>query len=125
MAVINRRYAQCVLVALVYAGAGAVMAQDMATVSPGTTKVLIDKADVRVLEVNVKPGEGIPMHSHPENVVYFVTGGKIKTTTSDGKVTETTRKAGEVLWSAPVTHSNENVGTTAEKVIVIELKPAK
>jgi quercetin dioxygenase-like cupin family protein len=78
-----------------------------------------------VLEVNVKPGEGIPMHSHPENVVYFVTGGKIKTTTSDGKVTETTRKPGEVLWSAPITHSNQNVGTTAEKVIVIELKPAK
>ena len=101
------------------------MAQDMATVSPGTTKVLIDKPDVRVLEVNVKPGEGIPLHSHPENVVYFVTGGKIKTTTSDGKVTETTRKAGEVLWSAPVTHSNENVGTTAEKVILIELKSAK
>ena len=125
MAVVNRRYLQAGLVALACACAGAVMAQDMATVSPGTTKVLIDKPDVRVMEVNVKPGEAIPMHSHPENVVYFVTGGKIKTTTSDGKVTETTRKPGEVLWSAPITHSNENVGTTAEKVIVIELKSAK
>ncbi len=125
MAVANRRYLQWVLVALVYACAGAVMAQDMATVSPSTTKVLIDKPDVRVMEVNVKPGEAIPMHSHPENVVYFVTGGKIKTTTPDGKVTETTRRPGEVLWSAPVTHSNENVGTTAEKVILIELKSAK
>ncbi|WP_266182621.1 cupin domain-containing protein [Dyella humicola] len=125
MAVVNRRYVQSVLVALVYACAGAVMAQDMAAVSPSTTKVLIDKPDVRVMEVNVKPGEGIPMHSHPENVVYFVTGGKIKTTTSDGKVTEVTRKPGEVMWSAPITHKNENVGTTEEKVIVIELKSAK
>ena len=125
MAVVNRRNAQWVLVALFYACAGAVMAQDMATVSPSTTKVLIDKPDVRVLEVNVKPGEAIPMHSHPENIVYFITGGKIKTTTSDGKVTEVTRKPGEVLWSAPVTHSNENVGTAPTKVIVVELKSAK
>ena len=125
MAVVYRRYLQGGLIALACACAGTVMAQDMAAVSPGTTKVLIDKPDVRVMEVNVKPGDAIPMHSHPENVVYFVTGGKIKTTTPDGKETEVTRKPGEVLWSAPITHKNENVGTTAEKVIVIELKSAK
>jgi beta-alanine degradation protein BauB len=125
MAIAVRRHTTWVLVALVYACAGTVMAQDMAAVAPDTTKVLVDNAQVRVLEVNVKPGGKIPMHSHPGNVVYFVSGGKTKTTSADGKVTETSHKAGDAIWSDAVTHSNENVGSTATKVIVVEVKSAK
>jgi beta-alanine degradation protein BauB len=121
----NLRYIKWALLTLAFAGAGAVIAQDMAVVSPKTTKVLIDNAQVRVLEVNVKPGEKSPMHSHPGNVVYFVTSGKIKTTNADGKVIEGDRKAGDAIWSDPVTHTNENVGTTAMKVIVVEVKSDK
>jgi len=43
-------------------------------------------------------------------------------TMPDGKTTEKDRKAGEVLWSGPVTHAVENVGTADQHVIVIELK---
>lgn len=101
------------------------MAQDMAVAAPDVAKVVLDNAQVRVLEVNIKPGQKIPMHSHPGNVLYFVNGGKTKTTLADGKVTETTHKPGDVVWSDPVTHANENVGTTASKVIVVEVKSAK
>jgi beta-alanine degradation protein BauB len=125
MAIAVRRHTKWVLGALVFACAGAAMAQDMATVAPDTTKVLLDNAQVRVLEVNIKPGGKIPMHSHPGNVVYFVNGGKTKTTLADGKVTETAHKPGEAIWSDSVTHSNENVGTAAAKVIVVEVKSAK
>ncbi|WP_019466600.1 cupin domain-containing protein [Dyella japonica] len=104
---------------------GAAYAQDMVKVAPNNTKVLLENDQVRVIEVTVKPGETIPMHSHPANVVYFVTGGKTKTTTADGKVTDTDHKAGEALWSEPITHSNKNMGTLTTKALVIELKTAK
>ncbi|AIF49160.1 hypothetical protein HY57_18870 [Dyella japonica A8] len=97
----------------------------MVKVAPNNTKVLLENDQVRVIEVTVKPGETIPMHSHPANVVYFVTGGKTKTTTADGKVTDTDHKAGEALWSEPITHSNKNMGTLTTKALVIELKTAK
>ncbi len=124
MAIANHRYTKWALITLTCACAGTVMAQDMATVAPKVTKVLLDNAQVRVIEVNVKPGEKVGMHSHPGNIVYFVTPGKTKTTTADGKVTELEHKAGETIWSDPVTHSNENVGHTTMKVIVVEVKSA-
>lgn len=65
------------------------------------------------------------MHSHPANVVYFETAGKGKSTTADGKVTETERKAGEAIYSEAISHSNQNTGTTPTKALVVELKTAK
>jgi quercetin dioxygenase-like cupin family protein len=104
---------------------GMAYAQDMVKVAPKNTKVLLDNDQVRVIEVTLKPGETLPMHSHPANVVYFVTGGKTKTTLADGKVTETDHKPGEAIWTEPVTHSNQNMGTATTKAVVVELKPAK
>jgi len=105
--------------------AGAVFAQDMVKVAPNNSKVLVDNDRVRVVEVTVKPGEKLPMHSHPPYIAYFVTAAKIKTTTADGKVTEIEHKAGDAVWSEPVTHANENIGTTTSKVVVTELKSGK
>lgn len=116
---------KCALLALACVFAGSVFAQDMVKVAPKNTKVLIDNDQVRVIEVWLKPGDTLPMHSHPANVVYFETAGKVKSTTADGKVTETERKAGEALFSEPLTHSNQNVGTTPTKALVVELKTAK
>ena len=113
------------LVVVALAFAGSVLAQDMVKVAPNNTKVLVDNAQVRVIEVTLKPGESLPMHSHPANVVYFATGGKTKTTLADGKVTETEHKPGDAIWSEPVTHSNQNLGTSTTKAVVVELKTAK
>jgi hypothetical protein len=54
------------------------MAQDVVKVSPETHKVLLENERVWVLGVRVKPGEKIGMHSHPPNVVYFLTDGTIR-----------------------------------------------
>lgn len=116
---------KCALLALACVFAGSVFAQDMVKVAPKNTKVLIDNDQVRVIEVWLKPGESLPMHSHPANVVYFETGGKAKSTSADGKVTEMDRKAGEAIYSEPITHSNQNTGTTPTKALVVELKTAK
>ncbi len=99
-----------------------VLAQDLAKLLPEDVKVLIDNDQVRVLEVVHKPGVKEPMHSHPAYVSIFLSATRLKYTMSDGKTGEKDRKAGEVSWSGPVTHSVENVGTTDQHVIVIELK---
>ncbi len=99
-----------------------VSAQDMVKVAPKNCKVLLDNDRVRVIEVRIKPGEKIAMHSHPANVVYSFTAGKAKFTLPDGKAEEREIKAGQAIWSAAVTHASENTGTALSRVLVIELK---
>jgi len=99
-----------------------IMAQDIVKVAPKNCKVLLDNNKVRIVEVRLKPGEKLPMHSHPANVVYSFTGGKAKYTSPDGKVTERQTKADEAVWSDAVTHATENTAKTTTRVLVIELK---
>ena len=65
-------------------------------------------------------GDKVPMHSHPDIIVYIVKSGKVKFTNADGKVTESKSKAGEVLYRPAVSHSQEH--PEASEAIVIELK---
>ena len=39
-------------------------------------KVLLDNEKVRVLELQMPPGGKTGMHSHGDNIVYFITGGE-------------------------------------------------
>ncbi len=103
-------------------GAWTVMAQDFAKISPEDVKVLLENDRVRVLEVRHQPGVKEAMHSHPAYVSYYLGSTRVKVTTPDGKVVEKDRKAGEVQFSGPTTHALENIGTTEQHVLVIELK---
>jgi hypothetical protein len=103
-------------------GARMAMAQDLATLSPQDVKVLLENDRVRVLEVRHQPGVKEPMHSHPAYISYFLDASKVKVTSPDGKTVVRDRKAGEIQFSEPVTHALENVGTTEQHVLVIELK---
>ncbi len=104
-------------------GARPMFAQDMAKVAPSMVKVVMENDKVRVLEVHVKSGEKLPMHSHPAHVVIPMKSGKIRTTLADGKVMERESKQGEPIWGEPVTHSNEALMDI--DVRVIELKDHK
>lgn len=99
-----------------------VRAQDMVKVAPKNCKVVLENDQVRVIRVVLKPGEKVEMHSHPANIVYFLTGGKAKYTSPDGKTEERESRAGQAVWSEAATHATENVGTTESRVLVIELK---
>lgn len=96
-------------------------AQDMAKTAGKYVKVLLDNDKVRVLELNMPPGASTGVHSHGDNVVYFVTGGTA-TQVSNGETKTMTRKPGEAVFSGPVTHDTTNSGKTAVKTVVIELK---
>ena len=101
---------------------GATAAQDVVVVAPESHKVILENDQVRVLQVHVKPGEKVAMHSHPANVAYFLTDGKLKITLPNGKADVRTIKAGTANWSEPATHAAENVGSADFEEIQIEMK---
>ena len=120
----NKRTVLCpgiLMTALVLCfSASSTVAQDIAKVAPGNVKVVMDNDKTRVLDVRFKAGEKLPVHSHPEHIVYAFSDGRIKTTLGDGKATETEFKAGQALWSDKVTHANEAL--TDVHLLVIEIK---
>ena len=97
-----------------------VSAMDFVEAAPKQTKVLVDNDKVRVIYATFKKGDKVPMHSHPDIVVYVIKGGKIKFTNADGKVIETENKAGDAFFRPAVTHSHEH--SDGGEAIVIELK---
>jgi quercetin dioxygenase-like cupin family protein len=97
------------------------VAQDRATVVPGM-KVLLDHECVRVQYHDVPVGETIPMHSHPNYVVYTLEPFRARIRLSDGTERISERKAGEAYWNEPITHSVENLGTTPVHNLIVVLK---
>ena len=101
-------------------------AQDPVKVAPKNVKVVFENERVRVIEVWLKPGEKIPMHSHPANVTIALSSFKGKWVSNEGDPTVKQFKIDTVAWSEPITHASENVGSSEIHAIAIELKdPAK
>ena len=98
------------------------MEQDPVKVAPNAFKVLLENDRVRVLEIRLKPGRKLPMHTHPPYLVYALTPHKVRVTFRGGNKKEVKIKAGEVLWSDGVSHAVENIGTTEAHVLNIEFK---
>jgi quercetin dioxygenase-like cupin family protein len=104
--------------------AGSASAQDPAVVQSATVKVKFENEKVRVLEAKLPPGVKEAVHSHPAYVIYVMTGGKVRNYASDGKITESELKDGDVLYREPLTHAAENIGTTTMHFILVEMKAA-
>jgi hypothetical protein len=107
----------------VYAATHPAPSQDVIKVAGDSHQVIFENEHVRVLAVHFKPGQVAPMHSHPENVSYYLTDGKLKITLPDGKVIERSPKAGTAGWSDANTHAAENIGTTDFQQVQVEIKP--
>ena len=101
---------------------GIATAQDSAKVAPKNVKVILENNRVRVLEVHIKPGEKVPMHSHPPHVTYTLSDVKGKYVSPNGETTIGEAKPNVVFWSEAVTHASENVGTSEIHAVVVELK---
>lgn len=97
-------------------------AQDVVKVDPKHYKVVLNNEHVRIMDVQIEPGGKIPMHSHPNHVVYSFTGGETKFTSADGKTTTAKGKAGQAVWHNAEKHTVENVGKNETHVLDIELK---
>lgn len=95
---------------------------DPVSASPDNYKLLFENDTHRVLETNVKAGESDNDHSHPAEIVYFLSGGSAKIHLPDGQTMEAEVPDGHVMESDGWTHRVENAGTTDIRAIIFEIK---
>jgi quercetin dioxygenase-like cupin family protein len=98
------------------------MAEDAAKVASHVYKVVFENERARVLDVRMKPGESTTMHSHPDYVVYLLSGGKVKFTSPSGESAEVELPAGASMWRKAEEHATENIGTTEVHALFFEPK---
>lgn len=95
---------------------------DIVKISPDVHEVLFENDAIRVLEVTVKPGDKVPMHTNPENVNYIVKPGTLRLIEPNGSSVDIALTERQVIPAPVGRHAVENVGTTDVRTICIELK---
>ena len=98
------------------------MAEYAAKVAPHVYKVLFENEQVRLLEVKMQPGDHTEMHSHPENLIYALSGGKVAFTAPSGEVAELEVPTGASIWMDATDHETDNVGGTTIHALMFEPK---
>ena len=94
---------------------------DAVKAAPGLYTVAKDSMGIRVLNIEYKPGDSSAMHSHPDNAIYVIDGGKGEFTAKDGSKQVLEFKPGMAAISGAETHSVKNIGTTTLKAILVEV----
>ena len=85
-------------------------------------KVEFENESVRVLRISYAPGEKSVMHYHPGSVAVYLTDGKTKMTTPDGKAEDMGTKAGAAVWAPAGSHLPQNTGDKKLELVLVELK---
>lgn len=97
-------------------------AQDPTKVEPKHYKLHFENDRVQVVDVHYGPHEKSEMHDHPAGVSVSVTGGHLRFTDQNGKVTEVYAKAGEARWFPAHKHTVENIGDEPYNGVYIGIK---
>jgi hypothetical protein len=97
-------------------------AQDPTKVEPRHYKTHFENDHVVVIDIHYGAHEKSELHDHPGGVVVNLTGGHLKFTDQNGKITEVYAKAGESRWFPPVKHKVENLGDETYNAVYIAIK---
>lgn len=108
--------------AIVCLAINSALAQDPTKVEPKHYRLMFENERVQVVTVHYGPHEKSEMHGHPGGVVVIVTGGHLRFTDQNGKVTEVYSKAGEARWFPPFKHKVENVGDEPYNAVYVGIK---
>jgi hypothetical protein len=88
-----------------------------------TPKTIAENDKVLVTETYGKPGESTPSVNRLGQVYYYVQGGTVELTYSDGTKATVTRKTGEArIVTEKRAYSAKNIGTTTVHVVTVTLK---
>jgi quercetin dioxygenase-like cupin family protein len=103
-----------------------IASMDASKVAPNLYKVMKDTMGIRILEATYKPGQSSAMHSHPDLVLYVISGGTSEFTGKDGKKDKVDLKTGMSRIVPAEMHSVKNIGKTTLKVLLVEVsRPLK
>jgi len=94
---------------------------DAVKAASGLYTVAKDSMGIRVLNIQYKPGDSSAMHSHPDNAIYVIDGGKGEFTAKDGSKQVLEFKSGMTAIGGAESHSVKNIGTTTLKAILVEV----
>ena len=121
----NKIFSASLFIGILMTLTSGIYAQDFVkAAAQGTTKVLLENDQVRVVQIESAPGQVTPWHSHPDYILYALTDGKLESTEKGKPATVLTFKAGEALFMPAVTHQAKNVGSNTVKLVLTELKPS-
>jgi quercetin dioxygenase-like cupin family protein len=97
---------------------------DWIRVSPQGKLVKFENSHVRVTEVTMVPGQKDPEHTHPANLAYLLTSGKLRIHyRGQKKPVDFEGQVGEVIWSDPEgLHTVENIGPAPLRFVSVELR---
>jgi quercetin dioxygenase-like cupin family protein len=98
------------------------MANDAAVAAPNVYTVLFEDEHVRLVEARVKPGDTTPLHSHPDGLVYVVSGGKVTFGSADGSRVGVELKTGTSRWREAEEHMTASRDSTDIVVLIFESK---
>ena len=91
-----------------------------AEASPDTYHVLMENDHVRVLVMELRPGQMDEWHYHPDETVYFEKAGRLKIHLQDGTSVTNDIPDGGVMWHEAWVHRVENIGKTHVRAIIVE-----
>jgi beta-alanine degradation protein BauB len=94
---------------------------DAVTAAPNVYKVLKDTMGIRVLDVSANAGDSVAFHSHPDAVLYVISGGKAEFVQKDGASQVVELKSGTISVDPAHSHVVKNIGTTAIKAVLFEV----
>ncbi len=97
------------------------MARHIVKVAPKSAEVIFENDLVRVIEITMRRGQKLPMHSHNRGLSYSLDGGKIRSTNEGGKSRVVNVRRGEVSWvdaDGQETHAVENLGGVLRELSV-------
>jgi quercetin dioxygenase-like cupin family protein len=105
---------------------------DAISAAPAFHRLLLENDHVRVLEVCIKPGQVVPLHTHRwPSVGHIKSASDFLRRDAQGKLIFDSRTAGasqqapDVVWTPPLPpHSVENIGASEIHVLMVELKHA-
>ncbi len=92
---------------------------DPCDVSPEYYRKLFENDVLRVVEMKLPAGHKDAQHSHPNETVYFISGGKARIYVGDQTV-EADIPSGHVMHNEAWTHTVENIGDTEIHAIIFE-----
>ncbi|GGK67283.1 hypothetical protein ACD591_03120 [Rufibacter glacialis] len=109
----------CFLVSLAPAFGGTTPSSPASRTSKVFKQVL--KTDhLRILSLELKPGEFLDFHASPEQEAYAASDGTLKLVTPDGQEKTIAVKTGDRLWTDLTHFKNWNAGEKTLKIMVLE-----